>query len=83
MQHIHSTEVNMQSSMEVVLVAVDDVMLQIVWTHYFLDHQGWNLSDCVVYQDKKSAILLKQNGWAVDGTLIISPVFCHQPDLGT
>ena len=39
-------------------------MSQILWTHYFLDAQGYNINDCIVYQDNKSAILMEQNGRA-------------------
>ena len=39
-------------------------MSQVLWTRYFLDAQGYNINDCVIYQDNKSAILLEQNGQA-------------------
>ena len=57
-------KLNTQSSTEAELVAVDDCMSQILWTRYFLDAQGYNINDCIVYQDNKSAILLEQNGQA-------------------
>ena len=55
-------KLNTRSSTEAELVAVDDCMSQVLWTHYFLDAQGYNINDCIVYQDNKSAILLEQNG---------------------
>ena len=57
-------KLNTWSSTEAELVAVDDCMSQILWTRYFLAAQGYNIKDCVVYQDNKSAILLEQNGRA-------------------
>ena len=57
-------KLNTRSSTEAELVAVDDCMSQILWTRYFLDAQGYNINDCIVYQDNKSAILLEQNGRA-------------------
>ena len=39
-------------------------MSQILWTCYFLAAQGYNINDCVVYQDNKSTILLEENGRA-------------------
>ena len=39
-------------------------MSQILWTNYFLATQGYNINECVVYQDNKSAILLEENGRA-------------------
>ena len=57
-------KLNTRSSTEAELVAVDDCMSQILWTRYFLAAQGYNINDCIVYQDNKSAILLEQNGRA-------------------
>ena len=57
-------KLNTHSSTEAELVAVDDCMSQILWTCYFLDAQGYNINDYIVYQDNKSAILLEQNGRA-------------------
>ena len=57
-------KLNTHSSTEAELVAVDDCMSQILWTRYFLDAQGYNINNCIVYQDNKSAILLEQNGRA-------------------
>ena len=34
----------------------------ILWTNHFLEHQGYDTSGCVVYQDNRSAILLEKNG---------------------
>ena len=50
--------------MEAELVAVDDCMSLILWTHYFLEAQGYGVDDTIIYQDNKSAILLEQNGLA-------------------
>ena len=57
-------KLNTHSSTEAELVAIDDCMSQVLWTHYFLEAQGYNINDCVIYQDNKSAILLEQNGRA-------------------
>ena len=57
-------KLNTRSSTEAELVAVDDCMSQILWTRYFLDAQGYNINECIIYQDNKSAILLEQNGRA-------------------
>ena len=39
-------------------------MPQILWTRYFLEAQGYQIWDSVVYQDNQSAMLLAKNGWA-------------------
>ena len=61
---LHAKKLNTQSSTEAKLVAVDDCMSQVLWTCYFLEAQGYNINDCIVYQDNKSAILLEQNSRA-------------------
>ena len=63
---IHGTstrqKLNTQSSTEAELVAVDDCMSQVLWTRYFLEAQGYNINDGIIYQENKSAMLLEQNG---------------------
>ena len=56
--------INTNSSTEAELVGLSDVMPQILWTRYFLEAQGFTVSDCIVYQDNQSAILLEKNGRA-------------------
>ena len=55
-------KLNTKSSTEAELVAVDDMMPQILWTRYFLLEQGFDLKGNVIYQDNQSAILLETNG---------------------
>jgi len=57
-------KINTKSSTEAELVGLDDIMPDILWTNYFIDAQGWNYNETVVYQDNKSAILLEKNGKA-------------------
>ena len=49
------------------MVAVADVMPQVLWTGYFFKEQGYGVGKSVVYQDNKSAILLEKNGRASSG----------------
>ena len=51
-----------KSFTEAKLVAVDNVMLMILWTWQFLEHQGYPVKENVVYQDNQSAIWLEKNG---------------------
>jgi hypothetical protein len=44
------------------LVAVNNIMPQIIWSRYFLEAQGYGVTDNVVYQDNQSAMLLERNG---------------------
>ena len=53
---------NTKSLTETELIAADDLMPHILWKNYFLNWQGYNTKDTILYQDNKSAILLKKNG---------------------
>ena len=55
-------KLNTRSSTESELVGVDDMMPLVLWTRYFLKSQGHKVSDNILYQDNKSAILLEKNG---------------------
>jgi hypothetical protein len=44
------------------LVAVDEMMAQILWTRLFIKAQGIEVLDNILYQDNTSAILLEKNG---------------------
>jgi hypothetical protein len=55
-------KMNVQSSTEGELVAVDDAATMILWTKLFLEAQGYDVEKNIVYQDNKSAILLETNG---------------------
>ena len=51
-----------KSSTEAKLVGVNDMMPQVLWTHYFLEAQGFKVTNCTIYQDNQSVILLEKNG---------------------
>jgi hypothetical protein len=55
-------KLNTKSSTEAELVGVSDIMPQVLWTRYFLQAQGYTVSDSIVYQDNQSAMLLEKNG---------------------
>ncbi len=57
-------KLNTQSSTESEIVAVNDCMPAICWTRYFLEAQGYGVTENIVFQDNKSAILLEKNGEA-------------------
>ena len=54
-------KINSKSLTESELVGVDDALPQILWNRYFMESQGYN-EDNILFQDNKSAILLKKNG---------------------
>jgi hypothetical protein len=51
-----------RSSTEAEIVAVHDVMPQLMWTGYFLMEQGFHVKETVLYQDNTSSILIEKNG---------------------
>ena len=55
-------QLNTKISTESELVRVYDVMPQIISTRKFLISQGYGMKHNIVYQDNKSAVLLKKNG---------------------
>ena len=57
-------KLNTRSSTEAELLSVDDCMPQILWTRYFLEAQGYQIQDSVVYQDNQSSMFLANNGRA-------------------
>jgi hypothetical protein len=55
-------KLNTRSSTEAELVGADDAINLILWTRLFLEEQGYNVTENIVFQDNKSAILLEKNG---------------------
>jgi hypothetical protein len=53
-----------QSSTKAEVVAVHDVLPQMLWIVYFLKAQGVHVNDLILFQDNMSAILLEKNGHA-------------------
>ena len=55
-------KLNTRSSTETEVVAVDQVMPDILRTRLFLEAQGYGVTENIVYQDNQAAILLEKNG---------------------
>ena len=60
-------KLNTRSSTESEVVGVDDLMPAVLWSKNFLEAQGYQVNQNVIYQDNKSALLLEQNGKASSG----------------
>ena len=56
-----------RSTCEAELVGADDASTKILWTKYFLEAQGYEVRENILYQDNKSTILLLKNGKASSG----------------
>jgi hypothetical protein len=55
-------KLNTKSSTEAELVGINDLMPQVLWTRYFLEVQGYAVTNSIIYQDNQSAMLLEKNG---------------------
>ena len=53
-------KLNTKSSTTAELVGADDVSTMILWTKLFMEEQGYPIKENILYQDNKSAILLKK-----------------------
>jgi hypothetical protein len=53
---------NTQSSTETELISPHEKLPDIVWTHYFVEFQGYDINECMVFQDHMSALSLEKNG---------------------
>ena len=60
-------KLNTRSSTEAELVAADDFLAKVLWVRLFMADQGINLTENMVGQDNKSAIILEENGRASVG----------------
>ena len=50
------------NSTEDELIGTHDSMPQLQWTNHFMEVHGYNITENIMYQDNKSAILLESNG---------------------
>jgi hypothetical protein len=57
-------KVNTRSSTEAELVAMDDVVSKVLWTHRFIEAQGFEVKFNIVYRDNTSSMRLEENGRA-------------------
>ena len=55
-------KVNTRSSTEAELVGVNDAIGMALWMKMFLECQGYEVNDNLIYQDNQSAMLLEKNG---------------------
>jgi hypothetical protein len=54
--------INTRSLTEAELVGVNDNMTMVLWTKLFLEAQGIEVMDNIIYQDNKNTMLLEKNG---------------------
>ncbi len=54
---------NTSSSTETELISLHDKLPDIIWTRYFVECQGYDTNECMVFQDNMSTLSLEKNGW--------------------
>ena len=55
-------KLNVKSSTEGEIVGVSDFIPNMIWTRLFLQEQGYNLKENILYQDNQSAMKIIMNG---------------------
>ena len=55
-------ELNTKSSTKSELVAPDDCSVLVLWMKLFMEEQGYDIDDNIMYQDNRSTMLLENNG---------------------
>ena len=52
-------KINTPSSTEVELVSTDDIMSKVIWTKLFLETQGYDIKENIIYRDHQSSMKLE------------------------
>ena len=55
-------KLNTRSSCEAELIGADDFVTKILWTKLFLEEQGYEIKENILYQDNQSTLKLLVNG---------------------
>jgi hypothetical protein len=55
-------KVNNKSSTEAELISFDDIASKVLWTKLFLEEQGYQVKENIVYRDNQSTMKLEING---------------------
>jgi hypothetical protein len=55
-------KINTRSSTEAELISTDDVIHKVMWTKQFLEAQGFEVEENIIYRDNQSTMKLEQNG---------------------
>jgi hypothetical protein len=60
---------NTKSSTETELISFADKLVDIIWMRYFIECQGYDLDEYIVYQDNMSALSLEKNSRVLSSKL--------------
>ena len=57
---IEQQKLNTRISTKSEIVGVDQLMPSVLWMRSFLEYQGYGVTKNIIYQDNKSAVILKK-----------------------
>ena len=53
---------NTQNPTETELISIHNKLPDIIWTRYFVEGQGYNIDEYMIFQDNMSSLSLEKNG---------------------
>jgi hypothetical protein len=53
---------NTKSLTKMEIIALQDKLSDVIWMRYFIKCQGYDINECVIFQDNMSALSLEKNG---------------------
>jgi len=53
---------NTKSSTETELISLADKLADVIWMRYFIECQGYDIDEYIIFQDNMSALSLEKNG---------------------
>ncbi len=53
---------NTRSSTEMELISIHNKLPDIIWTRYFVEGQGYNINEYMIFHDNMSSLSLEKNG---------------------
>jgi hypothetical protein len=59
---LNGMKCNTQSSTKMELISIHDKLPDIIWIRYFIEGQGYNIDECMIFQDNMSSLSLIKNG---------------------
>jgi hypothetical protein len=52
---------NTKSSTKTEIIALHDKLSDVIWMRYLVECQGYDIDECIIFQDNMSALSLKKN----------------------
>jgi hypothetical protein len=59
---LNKQKCNTKSSTKTEIIALHDKLSDVIWMWYFVECQGYNIEECIIFQDHMSALSLEKNG---------------------